>query len=362
MNEKQIQEVMALVDNYAQAAYGLCGASASPQKLSECRAAIESALREQVREEAERPNSMDVAPTDGTLLRLLVEFENGSLEDGTEPCWTIGFNNLGNTGIDEWQFAGWNWTHDNFCQGSGIPIGWLPMLSAAPTQPAQPETALYCTYPKCQTTGGCKGICSTTEAQPAQAYDDPIARNKSPASLMARAYALCPTDLPHLKKMEWMADFYGRNRAQPAQAEQPTDEWPKGESYEDLWNALQAIDTAAVRLPGFEVIHEGGLDAVTKNIVEAMERLAAQQEPVYQYQLASGAWIDQAKDSYDYNVKHGQDTVRVLYTEAPQREPMTEQNRITGFNELEAPVSFTDFCAGVRYAERFHHITKKEQQ
>ena len=38
-------------------------------------------------------------------------------------------------------------------------------------------------------------------------------------------------------------------------------------------------------------------------------------EPVaiYQYQLANGAWIDQEKDSYDYNVKHGQATVRVVY-------------------------------------------------
>ena len=36
-------------------------------------------------------------------------------------------------------------------------------------------------------------------------------------------------------------------------------------------------------------------------------------EPVYQYQLANGNWIDQTKESYDYNVKHGQATVRMLY-------------------------------------------------
>lgn len=45
-----------------------------------------------------------------------------------------------------------------------------------------------------------------------------------------------------------------------------------GESYDDLFNALQRIDTAAVALPSFEIRHEGGLDAVVRNIVEAIER------------------------------------------------------------------------------------------
>ena len=43
-------------------------------------------------------------------------------------------------------------------------------------------------------------------------------------------------------------------------------------------------------------------------------------EPVYQYQLANGNWIDQTKESYDYNVKHGQATVRMLYA-TPQAAP-----------------------------------------
>jgi len=43
------------------------------------------------------------------------------------------------------------------------------------------------------------------------------------------------------------------------------------------------------------------------------------QEPIYQYQLASGAWIDQTKEIHDYNVRHGQATVRVLYTHPLQR-------------------------------------------
>ena len=37
------------------------------------------------------------------------------------------------------------------------------------------------------------------------------------------------------------------------------------------------------------------------------------QEPIYQYQNPSGEWIDQAKESYDYNVRHGHTNLRVLY-------------------------------------------------
>lgn len=39
-------------------------------------------------------------------------------------------------------------------------------------------------------------------------------------------------------------------------------------------------------------------------------------EPVaiYQYQMANGSWIDQDKQSYDYNVRHGEANVRIVYT------------------------------------------------
>lgn len=50
----------------------------------------------------------------------------------------------------------------------------------------------------------------------------------------------------------------------------------------------------------------------------ALSRLAAleKQEPIYQYLHADGGWIDQTKNSYDYNVKHGAATVRVVYAAA----------------------------------------------
>lgn len=80
---------------------------------------------------------IETAPKDSSMLRLLVNFDDHSLEDCSEPCWTIGTNALSDTGVDEWLFAGWDWTHDRFTQGTGTPIGWLPMLYTPP-QAEQP--------------------------------------------------------------------------------------------------------------------------------------------------------------------------------------------------------------------------------
>lgn len=83
---------------------------------------------------------MASAPKDGTLLRLLVDFEDHATEDSSEPCATIGANNLDHTDVDEWQFAGWSWQQDCWTQGVGKPVGWLPMLAATP--PAAPAQAM----------------------------------------------------------------------------------------------------------------------------------------------------------------------------------------------------------------------------
>lgn len=74
---------------------------------------------------------MDTAPRDGTMVRLLVQFDANATEDTEQPAWTVGANNDDNVGDDEragWQFAGWCWTHDHFTEGKGTPVGWLPML------------------------------------------------------------------------------------------------------------------------------------------------------------------------------------------------------------------------------------------
>lgn len=71
--------------------------------------------------------SPDSAPRNGAFVWLLVDYTQGGdpLEDANE-AWTIGFNQLDDTGVDEWQFVGWSWTQDCFTEGSGKVIGWLP--------------------------------------------------------------------------------------------------------------------------------------------------------------------------------------------------------------------------------------------
>jgi len=78
------------------------------------------------------------------------------------------------------------------------------------------------------------------------------------------------------------------------------------------------------------------------------------QEPIYQYQMADGSWIDQIKDSYDYNVRHGQATVRIVYTTppaAPVQEPVaTDWERIARVQDAKLramcndPTAFEQLC------------------
>jgi len=83
--------------------------------------------------------SMETAPRDGTIIRLLVQFEDHPLEDdNTKPLWTIGGNSFENTGEDLWQFAGWSWSHDTFVDGVGTPVGWLPLIDPQAAPAAQP--------------------------------------------------------------------------------------------------------------------------------------------------------------------------------------------------------------------------------
>ncbi|WP_422505922.1 hypothetical protein [Stenotrophomonas sp. GZD-301] len=79
------------------------------------------------------PRPMDTAPRDGTLVRLLVDFDENAIEDSIGATWTIGACNDDNVSEGArigWQFAGWCWTHDHFTQGTGAPVGWLPLIDS----------------------------------------------------------------------------------------------------------------------------------------------------------------------------------------------------------------------------------------
>ncbi len=73
-----------------------------------------------------------------------------------------------------------------------------------------------------------KNPSGTPATENESAPQDPCCDNRDNAGVMARAHALCPTDLPHLKKMQWMANYYEANRQhEPEQAQQPASTGPK---------------------------------------------------------------------------------------------------------------------------------------
>lgn len=119
----------------------------SRQALSEVLAGVEAALSATLPPTAPPAQStawhdMVQAPKDGTMLRLLVQpglaEDDGwtPFADSSEPYVTVGFNALSDTGEDEWQFAGWDWSHDCFTDGAGTVIGWQPFdaLTAPPAR------------------------------------------------------------------------------------------------------------------------------------------------------------------------------------------------------------------------------------
>lgn len=48
------------------------------------------------------------------------------------------------------------------------------------------------------------------------AWTNPGAKGKTFHEIMVQAHSFCPTDLPHLQKMQWMASYYEVNRQQQA--------------------------------------------------------------------------------------------------------------------------------------------------
>lgn len=110
----------------------------------EARAKIEKAIDQAISEVSDRSNTsaytwFDVAeaPKDGTMLRLLInpdQEEFTAFDDSLTPFETIGFNNLGSTQEDRWEFAGWDWQQDCFITGRGEVIGWSPFVASDVSQ------------------------------------------------------------------------------------------------------------------------------------------------------------------------------------------------------------------------------------
>ncbi|KFJ08631.1 hypothetical protein DR66_6063 [Delftia acidovorans] len=140
---------------------------------------------------------LETAPKDGTIVQLLVQFVDhppgqksvlngaGPLYDTADPCWTIGGNTVENTGVDHWQFVGWNWEQDCFVDTSTDAghrvLGWAPFDVAAPAAPAVDAPALgewvatlevdseggldYETVPPCTLPPGCYRLYRAAQAK-----------------------------------------------------------------------------------------------------------------------------------------------------------------------------------------------------
>ena len=106
--------------------------SAAKTKEAQAEIARLTAALATAREDDGNPRPIETAPKDGTMLRLLVDYEGVEnwmpLTDDNQS-WTIGFNDLQNMGDDEWIIAGWNWSQDCFGTGEGKVIGWLPFAA-----------------------------------------------------------------------------------------------------------------------------------------------------------------------------------------------------------------------------------------
>ncbi len=108
---------------------------------------------DRVAQEAVDALPIETAPRDGSMLRLLVQFDEHATEDTSGPAWTIGSNSFDENGEDDWQFAGWCWSHDHFTEGKGTPVGWLPMLNELPAPSTDRVAAvrdILDGYVKCQ--------------------------------------------------------------------------------------------------------------------------------------------------------------------------------------------------------------------
>lgn len=88
----------------------------------------------------------------------------------------------------------------------------------------------------------------------------------------------------------------------------------------------------------------------------------AQQDakPIYQYQLSTGGWIDQPRDSYEYYKANGVKGLRIVYEAAPQpAQPLTDEQAASLAKQLGWDTMPERFPLIVRAVEQAHGIGVK---
>jgi hypothetical protein len=121
----------------------------------------------------------------------------------------------------------------------------------------------------------------------------------------------------------------------------------------------EALRMALDALEGAKII--GGQRKADEAITAIKQALAAPvQEPIYQMQMMDGKWIDQAKQSYEYNKARG-NTVRIVYTTPPAQPapvPLTDEMRKQMKERCDSMEMRGAFADGWLSAESAHGITK----
>jgi hypothetical protein len=125
----------------------------------------------------------------------------------------------------------------------------------------------------------------------------------------------------------------------------------------------EALLMALAKIKSARCCHPNAVQELIFEAEEILEQAPAApvQEPIYQLQMMDGKWIDQAKQSYEYNKAHG-NTVRIVYTAAqPAPAPLTRER----IKEICAEAGYAtanvqarvDFINGIRHGEAAHGIT-----
>ena len=353
MNEKQIQEVMALVDEFGDSRRRQGNDEYSPESANrryaaqygkdadELRAAIERALREQVREVPDGWNPSDKPVTPERALYFMERFKREEKLLGPHEQAAVDFV--------------------------------IGLLSAAPTQPAQAE------QPTIRIAPAHWPMASSLEGAAhdvAKSLNECGGNNldlRHVAMLVHHAQAEQPNGLPE-RDTSKPAEQQGLFRKFDVRRTDGSDA-PGGKHHGceyfvlDVGHDAAAPAALAAYADAIEVTHP--TLAADMRSRYGLQPKAAQQEPVAQWQKrhplrTDGKW----ENTNEHDAKWWRDNsmgweIRALYpAAAPQREPMTEEQASRFRYEWAHTASKEDssFTAGVRYAERFHGITKKEHE
>lgn len=198
------------------------------------------------------------------------------------------------------------------CQGSGV-LSPTQQCLCAYTQNAQPAPVVG--EPSDEELIALKK--RTRAKDPTQPWGDSLAFARAVLALRSQPVQATPASAADMEVYNQIAEGYPVPQEQPVRAE-------GGEVVGRV-----RIDSGEVHIvPRVRDAELAGLTdgQMVYTTPPAKTVRAEDGEAIYQHRMADGSWIDQTKQSYEYNVKHGHSALlRVVYTTPPQAVPMTDE-------------------------------------